>query len=226
MRKDPFTHVIPNALPKDFCDFTIQSFEEADGLMAGRCGAGVNPQLKSSTDFMITQNLHNNNWSYIYNYLMENLLYYLVEYMREIPFIYSDSKCTSEAALIRTVQSMLFSSSNFIPHIQMQRYISNDGFYVWHNEWSPELDSGMNFRQLFFIYYLNDVPHAGATDFKYTEESVYPETGKLIISPAFWTHKHRGNPPGDGNKKYIITSWIEIDKKMEIMEEFPIDFFK
>ena len=56
--------------------------------------------------------------------------------------------------------------------------------------------------------------------------SAMPEAGKLLIAPAFWTHKHKGNPPGEGRKKYIITGWIEIDRKNHIREEFADDYFK
>lgn len=225
MVNDNLVHTINNAIPNDLCEFIINSFEESNTLMQGRVGDGINTSIKSSTDLMIMSNLDNPNWLYTYNYLRENLLHYLVEYVRQNPFIFIDSKFSSDVSLIRSVHGMFTASNQFNPHMQMQRYISNDGFYTWHHEWSEDITSGMNYRQLFFIYYLNDV-NGGSTDFAYNPASVMPETGKLIIAPAFWTHKHRGNPPGEGNKKYIITGWIEIDRKSSIREEFPEDYFK
>ena len=36
---------------------------------------------------------------------------------------------------------------------------------------------------------------------------VVPRTGDLLIAPTAFTHTHRGNRPGGGDK-YIATSWI------------------
>ena len=36
---------------------------------------------------------------------------------------------------------------------------------------------------------------------------VQPKKGLLLIWPAYFTHKHRGNPPLKG-EKYIATGWI------------------
>jgi len=33
----------------------------------------------------------------------------------------------------------------------------------------------------------------------------------LILSPAAYTHMHRGNPPLSG-PKYVLTSWLEFEK--------------
>ena len=226
MTNDNLVHIIPGAVPRDICELTINKFENSDSLMQGIVGGGINTSIKSSTDLMIHAHLNDSQWSYIYDYLRENLLHYLVEYVRVNPFIFINSSFSSEMSLVRTVHAAFRASNMFNPHMQMQRYISNDGFYTWHHEWHDDPNSGMSFRQLFFIYYLNDVD-GGTTDFAYNKMSVLPEAGKLIISPAFWTHKHRGNPPGEGKKKYIITGWIEIDRNalQTVAEEFSEDFW-
>ena len=77
---------------------------------------------------------------------------------------------------------------------------------------------------LFFIYYLNDVDSGGETEFKFNPLKVNPEVGKLVIAPALWTHKHRGNPPQNGQYKYIITGWIEKKDEHYISEEFEEDY--
>ena len=32
----------------------------------------------------------------------------------------------------------------------------------------------------------------GETEMKYNPQKIKPETGKLTLFPAYWTHKHRG----------------------------------
>ena len=38
---------------------------------------------------------------------------------------------------------------------------------------------------------------------------IEPKVGQLTIWPAGFTHKHRGNPPLEGQKTYI-TGWFEL----------------
>jgi hypothetical protein len=53
----------------------------------------------------------------------------------------------------------------------------------------------------------------GETEILFNPEKIEPKTGNLLLAPAFWTHTHRGNPPLNGQYKYIITGWIEnLDK--------------
>jgi len=79
-------------------------------------------------------------------------------------------------------------------------------FYHWH------IDGGsheFSYRQLVAIFYLNDLSEdqGGGTEFFYQDVSIKPETGKLILFPPFWTHKHRGKEVISG-KKYIATTWV------------------
>ena len=79
-------------------------------------------------------------------------------------------------------------------------------FYHWH------IDGGsheFSYRQLVAIFYLNDVKvnQGGSTEFLHQDVKLIPETGKLILFPPFWTHKHRGAEVLSG-KKYIATTWV------------------
>ena len=79
-------------------------------------------------------------------------------------------------------------------------------YYHWH------IDGGsheFSYRQLVAIFYLNGVEEnkGGTTDFIHQDVKVIPETGKLILFPPFWTHKHRGAEVLSG-QKYIATTWV------------------
>jgi len=89
--------------------------------------------------------------------------------------------------------------------IKIQKIEAGQGYHVWHCETFNRIDSS---RLLAWIAYLNDDFEAGETEFLYQQERVQPEQGKLILSPAGFTHVHRGNPPLNGTK-YIMTGWIE-----------------
>jgi len=199
----------PNSLPRDFCDFVIQKFEDSENKFEGTTLGGVNKSVKSSTDFMINLHLYDKDWVYIYEYLMEVLLGKLVKYVGEIPFMFENANSENRQKLIRSVQTQLASTSNGNISVQMQRYVGDEGYYVWHCE---NQGGNSQHRQLFYIFYLNDV-EGGEIEILFNPEKIEPKTGNLLLAPAFWTHTHRGNPPLNGQYKYIITGWIEnLDK--------------
>jgi len=217
---DNLIKIYNNAINPDICQFIIDKFENSQNLVEGMSGGGVKKSIKSSTDLMIhDEQYKDGDWEYIYNYLMENLLSHLVDYLEHNDFPVLSSNFSSKSSAVRTAQTCFMSGNNGNPHIQMQRYVGGEGYYAWHHE--NEGGNTSN-RELFYIYYLNTL-NTGGTEIKYNPQIIYPETGKLIMAPAYWTHKHRGNAPGDGNTKYIITGWIE-SKPNKIYEEFETDY--
>lgn len=217
---DNLIKVYNNALNYDICQFIIDKFESSQDLVEGMSGGGVKKSIKSSTDLMIhDQYTKDEDWKYIYDYLMENLLSHLVEYLESNDFPVLSNNFSSKSSIVRTAHSCFMSGNDNYPHIQMQRYIGGEGYYAWHHE---NEGGSTSKRELFYIYYLNTLP-TGGTEIKYNPQIIYPETGKLLIAPAYWTHKHRGNAPGEGNTKYIITGWIE-SKPNKISEEFEQDY--
>jgi len=216
-----------NSLNQDFCNFVIERFEDyIDHHIEGLSGGSVNPNIKKSVDLMFVDHLGDSSWKDIYNYLTEELLLSLVEYNRKYPWLWrSTNDFSSELSLVRSVQNRFTASSNGNYHMQIQKYTGDDGYYAWHYENYIE-DEKMNQRQMAFMWYLNNVEEGGETEFKFQNIKIKPEVGKNVIFPAFWTHTHRGNPCSLGQKKYIITGWIENNSKKEnFFNELHKDFF-
>ncbi len=210
-----------NTLSKEFCSHVIDLFENSNNQVEGASGSGINKNIKDSTDLMIHANLENPEWVYVYDYVRENLLSNLVDYLGKFPFIQINSSYSSMSSLVRTAQLSFMSSNNTIPHMQIQRYTDGQGYHTWHHE---NHGGNTSKRELAFIYYLNDV-EGGETEMLYNPVKITPETGKLALFPAFWTHKHRGNPPQKGQTKYILTGWIESMGTKEIGKEFNQDYY-
>ena len=58
------------------------------------------------------------------------------------------------------------------------------------------------------MIYLNEVREdEGTTEFFHQHIKVKPKPGRMLIWPAEFTHKHRGNPMYTDVKHYI-TGWI------------------
>jgi hypothetical protein len=130
---DNLIKIYNNALNPDICQFIIDKFENSQNLVEGMSGGGIKKSVKSSTDLMIHDERHTDkDWEYIYNYLMENLLSHLVDYLEQIDFPILSSKFSNKSSVVRTAQTCFMSGNNNNPHIQMQRYIGGEGYYAWH----------------------------------------------------------------------------------------------
>lgn len=207
------TKTFRSVIPRGMCDKIIHLFEEEKvHKFEGQTSSGINKSYKASMDLNITgMSRINPEWEKVCNHLSEVLFHKTLDYLRDFPFIFVNiENLPREEVFVREAHQALSASNRGNPYMQMQRYIDEEGYYAWHaeNEGGASVD-----RQLFFIYYLNDVDSGGETEFRYSGEKVSPRAGDLLIAPAFWTHLHRGNPPGNGNNKYIITGWIEYTNK-------------
>ena len=94
---------------------------------------------------------------------------------------------------------------------KFQKSVEGGGFTAWHSELPVFKPMWEKVRDRFGVWsiYLNDTD-TGYTDFMHQKLSIKPETGKLVIWPAYFTHTHRANPDLKEDK-YIITGWLETD---------------
>jgi len=93
-------------------------------------------------------------------------------------------------------------------HFNIQRYLPNQGYHVYHTERSG---LGTSLRHLTFMTYLNDVSDGGETEWFYQNLKIKPETGLTVIWGTDWTFTHRGIP-SPTETKYIITGWFSYIK--------------
>ena len=88
---------------------------------------------------------------------------------------------------------------------KVHRVHTSGGYHIWHHEHSTFFPR----RTLAWHLTLESPKRGGETEFLYQSMRVEPEVGKLLIWPAGFTHKHRGNPPLEGQKTYM-TGWYEL----------------
>jgi len=216
-------YIQDKALSSEFCRFTINKFEQDPHKQEGTAGDEVNHNIKKSTDLMINSCLDDPEWRYIYDLLRESLLGHFIEYLREHPYVFINGNFSSELSLIRSAQGQFDASLGGLYHMQLQKYNPDGGYFAWHHE--NHSGEGMNRRQVAFLWYLNDIAKGGETEFKFNNLKVSPQEGCLALFPAFWTHLHRGNPPGEGEEKYVIAGWLEATGDDTVSAEFPEDYF-
>ena len=70
-----------------------------------------------------------------------------------------------------------------------------------------ELEQGLPSRDISIVGYLNAEFEGGETYFDRQEVKVSPETGAVLVFPAYFTHPHESLPVLSG-EKYAFTSWL------------------
>ena len=90
--------------------------------------------------------------------------------------------------------------------LRIKRYKAGIGNFLDHVDAGDSVSAR---RFLVFFVYLNDVVEGGETEFLHQSIRVKPKVGTLAIWPAGFTHKHRGNPPLEGQKTYL-TGWFDL----------------
>ncbi len=189
-RLDPFVVTVQNSLSSDLCKRIIERFEEDDRKYEGVTGGGYTPEIKQSTDLLVSGLPE---WEDIDSELFEALSRDCNKYMEHI---------VNYVGEINFIQNPIHDQG-----YQVQR-TEPGGYYTWHTD---ERDDSDKSRYLTYLWYLNDVVE-GYTEF-INGERVYPEEGKLLLFPATWTYQHRGTPPK--SIKYICTGWMTEETKKE-----------
>ena len=174
-----------NTLDKEFCEDIIRIYNECvDKICPGLTYAGLNTSIKKTFD------LH---FKYIdlekiidYDTKLHSILNkHINEYLKDF---------------------VIGHETQYIDKgFQIQRYIQNDGFYIYHHDGHTDIQIKEE-RVLTYILYLNTVDEGGETEFFGTSK-IKPEQGKLVLFPSYWCFPHKGIMPISSDK-YIVTGWL------------------
>lgn len=169
-------------IDKNVCNDLINFFENNNGLQkTGVTNAGVEPNVKKSTDITIFDNKHKEVNTYV-----KELGKCLKEYVNLFPHIDKE-----------------LASWGLIEPINIQRYNPGEGYFKYH----CEKNTKDNKRVLVYMTYLNDINDEGETEFYYQKLKVKPKQGLTLLWPPEWTHLHKGIT-SKTETKYIVTGWF------------------
>ncbi len=217
-----FIKVYDNAVSDSHCEQILQQFEASQNTYRGHSGPEVDANIKDSLDLNIT---NRPGWSDTNTLITDAVFQCLIDYMNEFSFMLVGAN----VPIFKHPQSgevCKLTHENFDdfgrPHIDtliartyrlgqmnIQKYARQEGgYHHWHSEiCGGDKDFETLHRALFFILYLNDVDEGGETAFFYQDRTVSPKKGRIVISPADFTHTHKGHVPAS-NDKLIATSWV------------------
>lgn len=179
------------SIPDLLCDDIIEMFEgEKENHSQGLTLSGVKPEIKNTMDMNIPKN--HSKWQKIEKLLYKELSKALEIYTKQVKSVIKE-------------YDNIFSNDMSVDAFMIQKYIQQEGKYIYHNDFSIDYESRKH-RIITFVWYLNDVEDGGETEF-FGEYKIKPEKGKLVLFPATWCFPHRGCMPISSNK-YIITNWF------------------
>ena len=97
-----------------------------------------------------------------------------------------------------------FTGALYNDTFKIHKVRKEEGYHVWHYE---NGNGKVMDRLLTYMTYIRAPKKGGETEFLHQSLRIEPIVGRTLIWPAGFTHKHRGNPPLDGDKIYI-TGWF------------------
>jgi hypothetical protein len=223
---EDFIGVYDNALTDHHCDQIVNRFKKNQDVYRGHSGPEVDAKIKDSMDLNVT-NL--DDWAPTNSHITDAVLKVLVNYMTQYYFMLIGAniplfkhpesgetcKLTYEnfEEFGRPYVDTLIAQTYRMGQLNVQQYAKKQGgYHHWHSEICAD-DTGCEtlHRALFFILYLNDVDVGGETEFFYQKRKVSPKKGRIIVSPAGFTHTHKGHVPVS-DEKLIATSWIMFNR--------------
>lgn len=170
--------VYDKALGSNICNEVIKIFDSN----ADNHERVDNNKKPSFTQFNLTENRS------VYESIHNTLIHCTFEYKKKY-YAHVDSRVFPENHAFEQFRIKKYNSDGndmFDTHVDVQDHASARRF-------------------LSFMWYLNDVDDGGETVF--SDLTIKPTQGKLVIFPPLWMFPHKGNPPISGSK-YIISTYL------------------
>lgn len=192
-----FVGVYKDVYPEGYCEHLISEFERLE-----QSGAGSNRQISENADkhikddYQISIELKNHSLLPFQNHDSCDLFF------EGLQACYNDY--TQKYSVLRDSGSIRATT------MKMQRTGPGGGYHVWHAEQGAGRSAT---RVLVYILYLNSLDRdaGGETELLYQRRRIAPEANEILLTPAAYTHAHRGNPVLADVNKYIVTGWFYYD---------------
>ena len=109
-------------------------------------------------------------------------------------------KCFDDYAVKYAIDIPVYSHT-----FKIHKVLPSGGYHIFHHEDAFAVST----RMLAWMIVIKAPEKGGETEFLYQSIRVEPKVGQLTIWPSAFTHKHRGNPPLEGEKIYA-TGWFNM----------------
>lgn len=173
--------VYDNALSQEMCNTLIELYETNPDYHEKHEING-NPLF---TQFNFTEATnYSDDVSTLHRHIMLEIHRYLYDYFQHV-----DRRC--------------FPKQYGFEELRIKKY-KNDGKEKFHTHVDVK-DYSTARRFIAFMFYLNTVEEGGETVF--TDLTIKPEAGKLLVFPPLWMYPHEGKAPVS-NEKYLLSTYL------------------
>jgi prolyl 4-hydroxylase len=178
---DDLVEIHENALEENICQFLISIFDQLPDKHERHDHDGK----PNFTQFNLTENSKlTPEVDQVHNHLIRKTMEFRDRYYEMI-----DSRC--------------FPPEHAFEQYRIKKY-NNDGIDQF-NTHVDVMDYESSRRFLSFFWYLNDVEVGGET--RFSNFSIKPKMGTLVIFPPLWMFPHKGEPPISG-PKYLLSTYL------------------
>jgi len=193
--QETFVRVYDNSVPKSYCDQLIAEFQACPHVYAGM----LQESDPHDDDFKVCDEIH---VRAIYH-LERNNPAELSKWKRidKQLFTYLKGNLSAFIGEFPALSGQILKNEGF----RFKRYPKGTGKFGEHIDMTPTTPT----RVFSIILYLNDVREGGETEFPFQGVRVQPKAGRMMISPPFWTHPHRGLVP-ISNDKFIVNNFLTL----------------
>ncbi len=176
-----FIHIYENALETDVCDFLIKLFDKVPQKHEHHNNDGK----PNFTQFNLTENCElAPEVNRVHNYIIEKIFEYRDKYYE-------------------FANTCIFPKEHSLEQFRIKRY--NPGGEDRFDTHVDVTNHDSSRRFLSFMWYLNTVENGGNTVF--SNMSICPQKGTLLIFPPLWMYPHCGEAPMSG-PKYIMSTYL------------------
>ena len=190
VKLEQFVGIFPNAISVKTCVELVKWFDivSSRGLTMASSEERMNFTSLQRNDELVHLPVHFHGLES--NCVPNNLGDKIWQNLQDCYLVYSERYATP----------VLMSNSYKIHRVQ-----PSGGYHEWHIEHAYSNP----YRVLAWMVILESPQSGGETEFLHQSLRVEPVVGQLTIWPAGFTHRHRGNPPLEGQKTYM-TGWFDI----------------
>ena len=204
-----FIEIFPNAASKEYCDKVIARFEYIRETQSAWGNTGKQKiWTRQEQEDGIPTTLKENDTYFLGDTAGDDLPLEEAVLSADMPILQEFSEISFNCYKLYAEKYgilNIISPHKVGPAVRIQKTKPSQGYRMWHCD-SGNMETSR--RIIVITLYLNTVEEGGETEFLYQSRRVPAVQGTLSLSPAAWTHTHRGNPPLKGTK-YIITTWLE-----------------
>jgi hypothetical protein len=147
--EDKYIYKNEKSISQLLCLDIIDLFEKEDNKREGRIFAGINKQIKDTTDYTIDSD--DPKWHGHHEFLYDELNMNLDGYLKKLN---KNKIVNNDNQLSNKIFNFFDKKTFIIKEMIIKRYIKNTGKYIYHDDFTTDVPNSM-YRVITFLWYFS-----------------------------------------------------------------------